>query len=162
MARVIRPVVAADLPEVERELTTHWGGVRIWSLGRMHRADELPGFVAEVDGRFAGLVTYTIDGGAWQGEVITLSSRAEDGGVGTALLAAATEAIRAAGCRRAYLTTTNDNTRAIGFYQRRGWRLASLRLGAVDAARERSPGIPLRGLNGIDIHDEIEFERPLA
>jgi ribosomal protein S18 acetylase RimI-like enzyme len=104
------------------------------------------------------LVTYTVHEGGYQGEVVTISTRTENRGVGTALLAAAVDAIRQAGCVRAMLTTTNDNLRALGFYQKRGWQLARLYQGFVDDARKRKPAIPEVGLNGIRIRDEIELE----
>ena len=143
------------------ELTKHWHDTGIWSIGKRYQADELPGLVA-IDETAAmnrlGLVTYVIHPGGWQGEVITLSSCSEDAGVGTALLAAAVEAIRAAGCQRAFLTTTNDNLRAIGFYQKRGWSLAVLHKGMMDAARAHGADIPAIGLNDIPLRDEIELE----
>ena len=154
----IRPIEPRDLAEVRAELTAHWSSSQIWSLGRRHDADALPGFVAEISGRFVGLITLQLDPGAWQCEVITLSSRAMNRGVGAALLAEAERSARAQGCRRIFLTTTNDNTNAIRFYQRRGWRMARLHAGIVDAVRMRKPELPLIGFDGIQIHDEIEFE----
>ena len=155
----IRPIEPRDLAEVRAELHTHWHDTRIWSLGRCHQADALPGFVAEVDGVFAGLLTLNMDPGGWQCEVITLSSRGKAPGTGAALLAAAEAHARAVGCRRIYLTTTNDNTRAIRFYQRQGWHFASLHKGIVDRVRRLVPDLPLLGHDGIQIRDELEFER---
>jgi ribosomal protein S18 acetylase RimI-like enzyme len=78
---------------------------------------------------------------------------------GTRLLEAVVDAARAAGCRRAWLVTTNDNAAAIRFYQRRGWRLVALHAGAVDAARASiKPEIPELGDDDIPIRDELEFE----
>jgi len=58
--------------------------------------------------------------------------------------------------------TTNDNLRALGFYQRRGFRLASLRPGAVDEARRTlKPEIPEIGDDGIPIRDELDLEMDL-
>lgn len=108
-----------------------------------------------------GLLTHTPPTPGNGCEVITLSSRAEGAGVGTALLGAAVEAARSAGCTRVFLTTTNDNLRAIGFYQKRGWRLVAVHRGAMDRAREVKPAIPLIGFNGIPMHDEIELETTL-
>ena len=156
-----RPIQPADLPFVREALIKHWSDTGIWSSGKRYQADELPGFVAvtETDAtKPLGLVTYIIPPGGWQGEVITLSSRREDGGVGTALLRAATDAFRVAGCKRAFLTTTNDNLRALGFYQKRGWKLAVLHKGIVDAARAHGAEIPAMGFNGIPLRDEIELE----
>ena len=53
--------------------------------------------------------------------------------------------------------TTNDNLRALRFYQRRGFRLKELRPGAVNDARRLKPQIPLYGADGIPMRDEIEL-----
>jgi GNAT superfamily N-acetyltransferase len=155
---MIRAVDRGDLTFVREECERHWGGPQIWSLGRMFRADELPGFVAMLDGQRAGLVTYSVTPGGYQCEIVTLSARVERRGVGRLLLETAVEAARGAGCARVYLTTTNDNITALGFYQKRGWRLAALHKGLVDAARARAPSIPTVAPNGIPIRDEIELE----
>jgi DNA-3-methyladenine glycosylase I len=162
MPMVIRPIEPRDQAEVRAELHTHWHSNGIWSLGRLHQADQLPGFVAEVDGVFAGLLTLNMVEGGWQCEVITLSSRSPAHGVGAALLAAAEQHARTQGCKRIYLTTTNDNAHAIRFYQRRGWRFSALHKGIVDRVRQIEPSYPLLGLDGIQIRDEIEFERWLV
>jgi hypothetical protein len=57
--------------------------------------------------------------------------------------------------------TTNDNLRALRFYQRRGLRLAALYPGAVEESRRLKPSIPLIGENGIPIRDELELELDL-
>lgn len=162
MSMVIRPIESRDVTEVRTELHTHWHSCGIWSLGRLHQADQLPGFVAEVDGAFAGLLTLNIDGGGWQCEVVTLSSRSPARGIGAALLAAAEQHARNQGCKRIYLTTTNDNAHAIRFYQRRGWRFSALYKGIVDRVRQIEPTYPLLGLDDIQIRDELEFERWLV
>jgi ribosomal protein S18 acetylase RimI-like enzyme len=176
MSLRIRSIEPRDLSEVRAELETHWHSHQIWSLGRCHQADALPGFVAEAvagdvardgagDGSasaFAGLVTLNMDPGAWQCEVITLSSRGKAPGTGAALLAAAERYAREHGCKRIYLTTTNDNTAAIRFYQRQGWRLAALHAGIVDRVRKLVPDLPRTGFDEIPIRDEIELERWLV
>jgi hypothetical protein len=63
--------------------------------------------------------------------------------------------------RRVWLVTTNDNVDALRFYQCRGWRLAALRVGAVDDARARlKPGLPEVGQYGISLRDEMILEWP--
>jgi peroxiredoxin/ribosomal protein S18 acetylase RimI-like enzyme len=143
---------------VREELTRNWGSTRIWSLGRAFEADQLPGFVAHVDGSPVGLITYQPNHGGHQCEIVTVSSRLESRGVGEHLLEAAADAARDAGCIRAFLTTTNDNLRALGFYQKRGWRIARHYAGMIDQARRHHPVIPRVGLNGIPLRDEIELE----
>jgi protein associated with RNAse G/E/RimJ/RimL family protein N-acetyltransferase len=136
-----------------------WGSTRVVSRGRLHDLDALPGFVAIEDGAFAGVATYEVADGAC--EVVSLDALREGSGAGTALLDAVVAAARAAGCRRLWLVTTNDNTAAMRFYQRRGWRLAALHRGAVDAARALKPEIPATGADDIALRDELEFELAL-
>ena len=63
-----------------------------------------------------------------------------------------------AGCGLLWVVTTNDNVDALRFYQRRGFRLARLRPGAVDESRETvKPEIPAIGDHGIPLRDEIEL-----
>src|SRR5262245_32758978 len=157
----IRPVGARDLEWVREELTRHWGRPQIWSIGRCFQADALPGFIAEDErGGRIGLVTYSLSEHVepHECEVITLSSRAENAGVGAALLDEAVGAAKGAGRTRVFLTTTNDNLRALGFYQRRGWILVRLHQGIIVWARERYPGIPKVGMNRIPLRDELELE----
>ena len=65
---------------------------------------------------------------------------------------------RAAGCRRVWLVTTNNNVAAIAFYQRLGMDLRALHRHAVRVSRELKPTIPERDAAGIRIDHELEFE----
>jgi len=66
----------------------------------------------------------------------------------------------ASSCARLWVLTTNDNLDALRFYQRRGFRLARLRAGAVDDARRTlKPEIPVAGDHGIRIRDELILEK---
>jgi hypothetical protein len=51
---------------------------------------------------------------------------------------------------------------ALRFYQKRGFSLAAVHRNAVDEARRKlKPEIPIIGLDGIPIRDEIELEMAL-
>jgi GNAT superfamily N-acetyltransferase len=156
----LRPIEPRDLTWVREELIRNWGATQISSLGKWYDADALPGFIAtRRDGLDrVGLLTHTPPEPGGGCEVITLSSRIEGAGVGSLLLSAAVDTARHAGCSRIFLTTTNDNLRAIGFYQKRGWRLVAVHAGAMDRARAIKPSIPLMGMNGIPLRDELELE----
>lgn len=159
-APVVRPIEPEDLDFVREELVRNWQSTRINSLGVWHEADRLPGFVAIApdSGARLGMLTHTppLPGGAC--EVITLASSSEGGGVGSRLLEAAVHAARTAGCTRIFLTTTNDNLHAMGFYQKRGWSLVAVHRDAMTIARRTKPSIPLIGMNGIPLRDEVEIE----
>jgi ribosomal protein S18 acetylase RimI-like enzyme len=144
----------------DRALAEVWAethaGSTIISRGRALDALALPGLVAEEDGKVVGAVTWHRDGDAL--EVVTLDGFVENRGVGTALLAAAVEEARRSGVHRAWLITSNDNMRAIRFYQRRGWNLVALHRDAIMQARKLKPDIPMLGNEDIPIRHEVEFE----
>ena len=156
----IRALNDGDREWVARLLTEHWASPRIVSRGRVCDGDRLPGFAAVRDGRPIGLATYRIEGGDC--EIVTLNSLAERQGVGSALIDAVKGVARAASCRRLWLITTNDNVFALRFYQKRGFVLVAVHRGALAEARRRlKPEIPLVGLDGIPLRDEIELELTL-
>jgi len=154
----VRPLGEADREWATGKLRELWGE-GVVSRGRLLDATVLPGFVAEGDGEPAGLLTYRIDGGDC--EVVTINAFPRGAGAGTALMEAVAVAARDAGCRRVWLITTNDNLRALRFYQRRGFRLAALHRDALARSRELKPSIPEVGLDGIPLRDELELELTL-
>lgn len=91
-----------------------------------------------------------------------MDSLLEKRGIGTALMDAVEREARAAGCRRLWLITTNDNTRALRFYQKLGLSLAALHRDAIAESRKLKPSIALTGEDGIPIRDEIELEKLLV
>ena len=127
--------------------------------GTAFRPAELGGFIAERADRIVGLVTYDLTGGML--EVVTLNAIERRAGIGTLLIEAAAGKARRSGCNEVRLTTTNDNVDALRFYQRRGFRLAELRPGAVDRSRREKPEIPRTGEYGIPLHDEIDLTLPI-
>jgi GNAT superfamily N-acetyltransferase len=129
-------------------------------LGELIDPTRLPGFIAFVDGRRAGLVTYAVR--ADECEVVTIRSLLEGRGIGRALLDAVRDAAIGAGCRRLWLVTTNNNLRALELYQRWGMDIVALHRHAVsDARRHLKPSIPDRDEKGIPIVHELELELPL-
>lgn len=153
---VIRPIDPEDRDWVRQILTDSWGEALLVVHGVVYQADQLPGLIAELDNRAAGFLTYHIDFPDF--EIVSLDSLVEGRGVGTALLKGAAEQAVLEGCTRLWLVTTNDNLNALGFYQRRGFRLCALRPGEVDRSRLLKPSIPLTAANGIPIRDEIDLE----
>jgi GNAT superfamily N-acetyltransferase len=155
----VRPVVAEDRARVETFLVAN-NAVRVARRGELVDALRYPAVVAEDDGMLAGVLTYVLHGQAC--EVLTLNTTVSRRGIGSALLAAVEQIARAAGCRRMWLITTNDNLDAMRFYQRRGFRMAALYADAVtDSRRQLKPGIPEIGDYRIPIRDEVEFEKRL-
>ena len=157
----MRPIEPSDRLRLAGLLRAAWGSTRVATRGRLVDAATLPGFVAEDAGEWLGYTAYEIRDGEL--EVTAIESLTPGRGVGGALLAACVGAASAGGASRVWLITTNDNTKALRFYQRRGFVLVALRAGAVDDARRTlKPEIPELGDDQIPVRDEIELELPPA
>jgi len=152
----LRPLTPADKSVVTPILVREWGATDVVALsfGGVLDASALPGWLAEADGEVVGLLTYLVRDDV--AELVTINAFA-GGGVGAALLAELVGHCRAAGVRVINVTTTNDNTRALRFYQRAGFHLTALRAGAVAEARKSKPEIPEYGFDGIPVRDELEL-----
>lgn len=155
----IRELTEEDKHWVQRVLVQYWGSTVQITKGKKYQADDLPGLVAQRDGSEVGLLTYHIENN--ECEVITHNSMAGHGGIGSCLLDEVRNKAREAGCERLWLITTNDNTPALRFYQRRDFNMVAFYKDAVTEARKLKPEIPNVGFDGIPIKHEIELEYPL-
>lgn len=143
--------------EIDRLIEREWAGPMVATNGVLHDTSQAEGFVFLSSGQLAGYLLYCLENG--ECEVLVLHSLAENQGVGSALLGLAAQKAREIGCGRLWLVTTNDNVRAIRFYQRFGMELKAVRIGAMDQARASlKPSIPPVGMDGIPIRHEFEFE----
>lgn len=146
----------ATRAEACRIVADRWGSTVIVSRGVVHNLERLPGFVAKCGELVQGLVTYHCQAG--ECEVVSLDSFVENKGVGGLLLDSVVATAKSAGCRRVWLITTNDNVRAIRYYQKRGFNMKSLHRNAIEVSRSLKPEIPIHGSDGIPILHELEFE----
>jgi ribosomal protein S18 acetylase RimI-like enzyme len=153
MTITVRPLRPDERDWVERVVEERWGSETVVANGIAFAPAELPGFVAEDEGRSIGLLTYRVEDDAC--EVVTIDAFETRRGVGTALI----EAVARLGHRRLWLITTNDNTGAQRFYERLGFRLVAVHAGAMARSRALKPEIPLLADDGTPIDDELEYER---
>jgi ribosomal protein S18 acetylase RimI-like enzyme len=155
----VRAAEPADRERVNTFLGDH-NAALVARLDQLVDARRQPALLAEEDGELAGVATYIV--GATDCEVLTLNAAQPWQGVGTELLREVEQIAAEHGCTRLWLITTNDNVDALRFYQRRGFRFATVHPGAVDGSRLRlKPGIPETGDYGIPIRDEIELEKTI-
>ena len=150
----IRPIT--DRTFLEELLRLRWSGGALVLRGRIVHPKDVEALAAYHDGRLAGVATWLL-----QGPVIylaTLNNISGQRGVGVALLEAVMQLGRQKGSALLRAIVTNDNLNALGFYQRRGFRIIDVHPGAVDMIRSLMPNIPTTGANRIPIRDEIELE----
>lgn len=139
--RIARPADAEAISAVLlRSGLAAWGDfLGAERIGRANRGRVHPADLVAVDDR--GVFAFV----AWDagtGEVTRLYTdpRGWGRGAGSALLERALDALRRAGCRRAWLNTEERNERAAGFYLARGWRIeGEPRLRDWHGARLREP-----------------------
>lgn len=153
---MLRRLTQADLPRLRQAWKENWGDEFVVAHGVTYHPDTLDGFIAFDKYEWVGEITFsfTEDGC----EIVTLDSLREGQGLGTKLINAVVEEARKHDCKRVFLITTNDNLNALGFYQKRGFHLVKVNQGAVNESRTIKPSIPLVGMNGIPLRDEIELE----
>jgi ribosomal protein S18 acetylase RimI-like enzyme len=152
----VREIEPSDREWVRSFLEEHFGSTKVVSRNVLHRADDLPGFIAMYRGEPSALLTYCVMNGEL--EVVSLHAAIAGRGLGSRLLASARERARDLQCRRLWLITTHDNEPAIAFYKRWGMHLAAVHRGAIAQSRKLKPEISLVGIGGCPIEDEIEFE----
>lgn len=159
----VRALAREDREWVAHYLDKTWGSTTMVSRGSSYYGHLLPGFIAERDDddkEKLGLLTYNIAEDAV--EIISLNSMEENKGIGTALVDALINAAREGGkVKRIWLITTNDNLPALRFFQQRGFELVAVHRDSIQQARRQKPQIPITGLYGIPIRDEIELEMKL-
>jgi N-acetylglutamate synthase-like GNAT family acetyltransferase len=141
---------------VSKFIAESWGSSISVSRGKIFDTADLPGFICEDSDKIIGLVTYNIENDDC--EIVTLNSNIKNKGFGTELLNRVIDKAKANNCKRVWLITTNDNTNAIRFYQKRGFEWVGFHKDAIEESRKLKPEIPKLGDDGIPIRHEIEFE----
>lgn len=156
----IRRIDPDDREDIAEFLHEHWGAAEVVTRGRVLDATTLPGYIAPSPaGDLNGLITLDVTPRGC--EIVTMNSVRKGRGVGTNLMSCAEIYAAEAGASRLWLVTSNDNTDAMAFYMRRGFRMVTVHRDALRRARELKPSIPLVGRQGIELHDEVEFEKIL-
>lgn len=155
----IRGAVPEDRGWITGLVDEHLGGRPVVSPSGEHDPGDLPGLIAVQGHERVGLLNYAVAGRDC--EVVTLASLRSGIGIGTALIKVVRRIAVRRGCRRLWLVTTNDNLRALRFYQRRGFRIVAVHRNAMEHVRRRKPDVPGVGLHGIPLRDMIELDMRL-
>jgi ribosomal protein S18 acetylase RimI-like enzyme len=154
----VRALADEDRPWLRDLIAGAWGLPAV-SISGPHDPTSYDGFVAATDGGDrVGVATYLITGD--QCEVVTLNSLRPGEGIGQSLMAAIRDTASKAGVRRIWLITTNENIRALEFYQRFGMDLVALHRNFVAVVRTHKPGAataPVRA-GELSFRHALEFE----
>lgn len=152
----IRPIEEKNKEWIKNFLAEQWGSVDIITRGKSHNAADIPGYIAFKGNKPIGLITYVIENN--ECEIVSLNSLLEGKGIGSQLIEVVKKTAEKNKCKRLWLIETNDNTKALHFYQKRGFHLIAVHPDALEESRKMKPEIPLIGNDGIPLRDELELE----
>jgi GNAT superfamily N-acetyltransferase len=156
----VRDLAPGDQNWAMELIALHFASACMVSRGTLHDTRGLPALVAERDCLRVGLLVYAVAG--MDCEAVALVATQAREGIGRRLVGTLIHRAGQRGWHRLWSVTTNDNLPAIAFYHAVGWRLVGVHQGAVNLARQLKPQIPLMGMNGVRIEDELEFELRLT
>jgi len=152
----VRPLEQRDETARRASLTRAWGMPAVARRGELIDLMALEGLVAVEGDDWLGMLMYANRADGF--EVVAIHSERQGAGVGRSLMDAALATAKSFGADRLWLSTTNDNIRAIRFYQEWGMDLTAVLLDEVARSRKVKPVIPMHGEHGIPIRHEVEFE----
>ena len=153
----IRPM--SDRAQLEQLLRLRWPGATLLICGQFIRPEDVDGLGYYSGDRLQGIATWRSSMRTMH--IVAVNAFSEMRGVGGALVDAMIAHGRAHDMALLRASISNDNVVALRFYQKRGFRISALHRGIIEAMRNVKPSIPLTGVDGIPIRDEIELEMEL-
>ena len=152
----IVPIDEGLCSTVQALIGVSWAGPMIVVDGRLWDTRIMPGFAAlDTQCNVIGYICYVLHPD--ECEIMVLESLRENAGIGTRLIEQVKAIAKENGMKKVAIMTTNDNLHALRFYQKRGFTLRALRPNMLETSRKLKSGIPLLGLEGIPLRDEIEL-----
>jgi ribosomal protein S18 acetylase RimI-like enzyme len=150
----MRPMT--DRAALEEMLRLRWSDGTIFVRGRLLGPEDVEAFGAYLDNQLQGVVTWRVEEGTLY--MLTMNNITDQRGVSVALLNRMLQLGRERKFAFMRALLTNDNYKGLRFYQKRGFRIVAVHPGVVDMMRQMKPSIPLTGVDGIPMRDEIELE----
>jgi ribosomal protein S18 acetylase RimI-like enzyme len=133
VASVIRRAENSDASEIARIINAAFEVEREFRQGERTSTAEISTllqrdvfFVAEEAGRLVGAVHTSVDGATGYFGMLAVDPALQRSGVGRALLGAAEEHCKKAGCTKMTMSTGEDRTELIPYYERVGYRVTSI------------------------------------
>lgn len=151
----------SDLALAVKLVDELWGDTKMVLRGQLIDVNDADGAVVVYDSAaIVGLLSYIILEGKF--EILTFNSLVEHKGVGRMLMDVALQIAKEHHYKEVWVLTTNDNTRALKFYQRYGFSLVQVNFGALDVSRKLKPQIPLYGADNIRLEHEFILKMDLV
>ncbi|MDP2234451.1 MAG: GNAT family N-acetyltransferase [Actinomycetota bacterium] len=155
---VVREATVADRHHVEEICDRALGETELDIFGKTFDILAGTNLIAEADGRFAGLLSVTVDGG--DAVILLLSVYPDFHGqsAGSTLLDAAADLAAQRGLQALRAAVSNDDIPLLYFYQRHQFAIYDIAVGLV----ADQLGSVVAGFSGIPVRDEIRMRRPVC
>ena len=152
----IRLSVGKERKVIEELALTFWGEIEVELLGKKFRINEIPAFVALVDDKVVGFLSF-YDPSREDCLIVAIGvvPKYQRCGIGRALLKSVENWTKGKAKEKLLVSTSNDDLPALAFYQLNGFQIYEV----VPNAIYRKHGKLVKGLCGIPIRDEIRLRK---
>ena len=158
VAFTVRAALPADRHGIEEICDQALGETEIDVFDRTFDVLSGDNLIAEADGTLAGLLSTAVCEGDLVVVLLSVYPQHQGQGVGAALLRAAVDLARDRGLPSVRAAVSNDDIPLLYFYQRHGFVLYEVALGAL---ADRA-GAAVAGFSGIPSRDEVRVRRPVC
>jgi len=154
----VRAASADDRQAIAQVAMMYWDELEVDCFGSEYDVTALPAFVACSGEGLAGVLSYAVEGDELKIVMLNVHPEFQGRLAARSLLAAAEAEARNRGLSRLLVATSNDDLPALYVYQRWGFVITEVVVGAILAHHGRDE----TGFAAIPARDEIRLELPLT
>ena len=154
----VREATAEDTRDIEEICDRAWGETDVDIFGKTYDVLSSVNYVAEADGKFAGVLSLAVDRGEAVIVLLSVYPEHQGGGMGSALVQAAADFAKKRNLPFVRAALSNDDIPSLYFYQRHGFTIYEVAIGLV----ADSLGQAVPGFSSIPVRDEIRLRRPVS
>lgn len=154
----VRSAVPEDYVAIRRMALAYWGETQVLCFDRSYDVLHLPALVACDGKRTVGMLSYACEEHELNLVMLNVHPEYQGRHAARSLLDGAETLARARGVSRLIVATSNDDLPALYLYQRCGFVITEIKVGAILAHH----GHAERGFAGIAVRDEMRLERRLV
>lgn len=138
---------------------SNWGSIYMIYDSKKINLLEIEHIEISNDSTVEGILTFFED--QTDVHIVSLNAFVFGKGIGSQLLEELESIAKGRKKKTIFVETTNDNCKAIKFYQTHGFDMYQLKINEVSSQRILKPSIPLNGCYGIPIKHIIKFKKCL-
>jgi ribosomal protein S18 acetylase RimI-like enzyme len=154
---VLRRAYEEEAGEVEDLCRYFWDETKFHCFDQVFSISECANVLALAEGEIAGMLSWKRVDGALIVVMLSVYPEFQGRGIGRLLMKEALEQGRKQDCDTVKVATSNDDLPALCYYQKLGFRISHIALGAI--AEHHQAETP--GFCSIPVRDEIRLERRL-